>query len=85
MSYPRGRKPDLLERAFRFARWAAALPKPPTRDEVQGYLQCTGPMAARWRRTWLASLPDKKTPARSTSVTGGNRTRAFDTQEENEL
>lgn len=62
---------SLLIRTFRFARWASSLPNPPTREQVQGYLQCSGTVAVAWRRAWLASLPDA--PAITYGTTGGNR------------
>ncbi|HEL4296607.1 hypothetical protein I5W42_03410 [Stenotrophomonas maltophilia] len=45
-----------LQRAFEFAHWAASLPKPPTWQQIQGYLQCTRAAALFWRRAWLRSL-----------------------------
>lgn len=62
----RGPQKRTIETAFKFAIWAASLSRPPTRIEVQGFLQCSGPTAADWRRRWLRVLP-------TTNQAGGKR------------
>lgn len=58
-----------LRTAFRFAQWAASLPKPPTKHQVMDFLQCAGPRAKAWQRAWLDSLPNPYPQDPS----GGNR------------
>lgn len=73
-----GRSTSYLGDAFRFAQWAMQLPKPPTRLEVMEFLQCSGPRAKQWRKTWLQTLP-----AKVISPAGGNRSGNPDTLSEN--
>ena len=58
-----------LRTAFRFAQWASSQPQPPTKLQVMRFLQCTGPMATRWRNAWLDNLPNPFLQPPS----GGNR------------
>lgn len=58
MREPGGSSISNLHTAFRFAQWAESLPKPPTKLQVMDFLQCTGPMATRWRNAWLDNLPN---------------------------
>lgn len=57
MRVRRPNRDGLIREAFAFARWAASVPKPPTWQEIQGFLQCNSVKARRWRRLWLKTLP----------------------------
>lgn len=57
---------SILKQAFAFALWASSRPAPPTWQEVQGYLQCTGMKARTWRRAWMACIP--RVPAKDTAT-----------------
>ena len=59
-----GRTPgSLINTAIRFGAWASAQPKPPTLQEVQGFLDCTYGKARYWRHVYLRSLPLPTFPA----------------------
>lgn len=62
MPSPRLPRPSSLQISFEFSRWAMTHSRPPTWQQIQGYLGCSRATACRWRSTWLASQNTAYTP-----------------------